>query len=484
VTRDLVLDDAGAIHGTVVDATGAPVADVVIDARSNRQGEWSSSNIRSDDTGRFHIDAVRAGEYRVTASHGWTDTLKKPGTTDDATQGEKVTVHATQIATVRLLVEAQTGTITGVVTDAKGAPISDAFVAAARESDAAGAQPSSVQSLRWWGEDKPIVTGTDGTFALAKLASPGKYTVRAYRKGGGEAIAEHVATGGRAALRLAPTGSLAGTVTRDGGGNPDEITVSVRDLASGFARDETYYRTRGHYTVRDLPPGHFVVDAKAVDGHLSKELDLAEGEARTGVDFTLVALLTVTGRVVEAGTQTPVAGIMMFAQLARSADMSFNMDSDQQNISGADGRFTLGDVPRGQLQIRGFPREWKDSPYAYAVLIKQLDGSGAIDLGDVPVMKKRVAPGEPIGELGVHFAEQAPGTPPEQIRAVVSYIDPAGPAARSGLVVGDVVIAVDGTDITGTNSALAWNQLNAPPGTTIRLGLERGATVAIVLAAP
>ncbi len=486
VTRDLVLEDGGSIHGIVVDETGAPVNDVQIDARSNRQGEWSfmGQNVHSDETGAFQLDALRAGDYRVVASRNWSEALKKPGTTDDARQGEKVTVQPAQIATVHLLVESQAGTITGTVTDPAGKPVSDAFVSSARESDAAGAQQSSVQSTRWFGDERPVVTGTDGTFALTKLSSPGKYTIRAYRKGGGEAVAEHVAVGGTAALQIKPTGSLTGTVSRDGGAPPDEITISLSDPKTGFQREESFYRTAGAYTVRDLPAGHFVVGAKAQDGHKDLELDLADGEAKTGVDFALAALLVVTGRVVETGTQAPVPGIMLFASLARSADYSFSMDTDQGNVSDADGRFTIKDVPPGQVQIRGFPRDWNDSPYAYAVLVKQLAGAGTIDIGDLAIAKKRVKPGDPIGELGVHFAEQAPDTPPEQRAYKVSWIDAGGPAGKTDLKVGDIVVAIDGTDITGTNSGAAWNLMQAPPGTTLRLGLARGTTVAIVLAAP
>ena len=486
IARDLILDDGGSIRGTVVDETGAAVADVQVDARSSRQDDWMfmSQNVRSDDTGAFHIDALRAGDYRVVASRNWSEQLKKPGTTDDARQGEKVTVAAAQTATVRVLVESQGGTIKGTVTDPDGKPVSDAFVSSARESDAAGAQQSNVQSTRWFGEERPIVTGTDGTFALTKLSSPGKYTLRAYRKGGGEAVAEHVAVGSTAVLQIKPTGSITGVVKRDGGPPPDEITIDIRDPKTGFAREESFYRTAGKYAVRDLPAGHFLVGAKAQEGHQNLELDLADGEAKAGLDFTLASLLVVTGRVVEAGTHTPVPGIMTFASLARSADFSFGMDTDQTNISDADGRFTIKNVPRGQIQIRGFPRDWNDSPYAFAAVVKQLDGTGSIDIGELPVQKKRVKPGDPIGELGIHFAEQAPDTPPEQTQYKVSFIDPAGPAAKVDLKVGDVVVAIDGQDVTGVNAAVGYNQLQAPPGTTMRLGLARGTTVAIVLATP
>jgi hypothetical protein len=92
------------------------------------------------------------------------------------------------------------------VVDAAGKPVNDAFISAARESDAAGSTHSSVEATRWgdWDSDSvPVLTSTDGTFAVTKLA-PGSYSLRAYRKGGGEAVAEHVAVGTTTRLQIKP----------------------------------------------------------------------------------------------------------------------------------------------------------------------------------------------------------------------------------------------------------------------------------------
>jgi len=52
------------------------------------------------------------------------------------------------------------------------------------------------------------------------------------------------------------------------------------------------------------------------------------------------------------------------------------------------------------------------------------------DVGDIQILKRRVKPNDPVGELGLHFAQQPPDTPPDQRELKVSFIDPAGPAAR------------------------------------------------------
>jgi protocatechuate 3,4-dioxygenase beta subunit len=486
VEQDLVLEDGGTIKGTVVDAGGKPVSGVEVSARSTN-GAWSwGDNQKSDDAGSFTLDGLRPGDYRVTAQRSWSDQLRKPGTTDDAKQGEKVAVRPNQTATVRLVVESQSGWIEGVVIDTDGKPVPDAFVSAARESDAAGAQRSSVQATRWAWDEKPVLTSTDGTFTVGNL-SPGTFTVRAYRKGGGEAVAEHVAASivapGTAKLQIKSTGSIEGTATR-ASGPPEEIEITMRDLISGFWRGEKFYMTKGHFVIHDVPKGHFQFTVESAGSMKKIELDLAEGEAKTGVEIELEALITLTGRVVELGSQKPVPGLRMYASEATGGAFSFSIDNEQDNISDEAGKFTIKNSPKGKLMIRGWPKDGRESDYQQMSVIRTALGSGTVDVGDLPVLKKRVKQGDPVGELGINFAEQPRDTLPDKREYKVSWIDPAGPAATTEIKVGDILITVDGLDITGANSGNAWGLLRAAPGTKLALGLQHGATISLVLAAP
>lgn len=486
VEQDLVLDDAGSIKGSVVDTAGKPVAGVQISARAiGGTFGWGGNGNRSDEDGNFQLDGLRPGDYRVIAQRTWSDQLRKPGTTDDSTQGEKVTVRAKAVGTVRLVVESQTGSIKGIVVDAAGAPVADAFVSAVRESDAAGAASSNVAQSRWRWDDRPVVTSTDGTFVVEHL-SPGIYTVRAYRKGGGDAIAEHVALSTSARLQIKPTGSIEGTAHRGGGGPPiDEMTVAVEDRTAAIYRSETFYMTGGHFVLRDLPKGHFQLTVTAAGSRNHAELDLAEGETKTGISIELEELLTLTGHVVDFVTKAPVSGVRMFAMdVAGGGSFSFGGD-DQTNITDESGAFTIKNAPRGKLVIRGFPKD-RESDYGAIATVRALTGTstGTVDLGELGVFKKRVQYGEPVGELGINFKEPVPGSSPEDRTFVVSWIDPAGPAAKTELQVGDVVTAIDGFAITGPSVNNAFVLMRAPPGTKLALGLARGATVTITLAAP
>ena len=493
IVKDIVLEDGGTLTGSVVDEAGKPVPNVKIDAMPLTHTTTSivywgdDTGNKSDAAGAFTITGLRPGDYRVVASRGWSDGLRKPGTNDDARQGEKTTIEAGKTSTVKLVVESQSGSIKGVVIDALGKPVPDAFISHVRESDAAGAGASRVSTTRWgWGSTRPVLTAVDGAFALTDLG-PGKYTLRAFRKGGGEALAEHVAVGTtNARLQIKPTGSIEGTVTVAGGAPPTELSITVHDVTTGFDRTEKFFRTEGRFGVRDLPAGHFHVSARAAGGQAKIELDLANGEAKTGVTLALEQLVTLTGRVVDYVTKAPVPGIRVFAEIAKGGTFSFGWSDDMDNTSDESGRFTVKKVPRGKLSIQGMAKDFKTSDYNWFRIVRDITTTTAssIDLGDVGVIKRRVKEGQPGGEFGLSFKEQPPDTPPEQEELRVSFIEPDGPAAKTDIKVGDVIVSVDGVDVRGANSMHAWSLMNAPPGTKIVLGLDRGTSVTITLAAP
>jgi hypothetical protein len=481
IDKELVLDDAGSIAGTVVDSQGAAVAGVEVVARDNTSQRGSPGS-RSRPDGTFVIENVIPGSYRVVAYQGRYAELRKPGASENDKLGEPVTVVAGKQASVKLVVEAQNGTIKGSVVDVSGAPATDAYVTAARENESAGGSGQSVRQSRWGG-DKPVVTSVDGTFTLAKLA-PGNYTVRAFRRGGGEAFVEHIPVGGTAKLQITATGSITGMVTAPGGGL-DEFEIVLRDSKTGFNRSEQMFRTQGAFELRDLPAGSFVLTIDSARGKKQMTIELAAGEQKTGLAITLDAMVSLTGRVIDVVTKAPVPGMLVIASVGnQGGGGSWSWDPDEKNVSGDDGRFTLAKAPSGTITVRCMPRNFRDSEYSSSSALRNVTGSGTIDIGELEVLKRRVKRGDKIGESGIKFAPDPPGIAIDARSLKVSYIDPQGPAAKTELKVGDVVSTIDGVDVTGVSQDLSRTLLAAPPGTKITLGLSRGASVAIVLAAP
>jgi len=91
---------------------------------------------------------------------------------------------------------------------------------------------------------------------------------------------------------------------------------------------------------------------------------------------------------------------------------------------------------------------------------------------------------EQRGDLGFTLADTPPDTEPEDETLTVAMIRPGGPAVRSGLEVGDVIVAIDGHDVRGARYAMAWSLMAVRPGTRLHLGLARGATVTVTAGPP
>ncbi|HVV86327.1 MAG TPA: carboxypeptidase regulatory-like domain-containing protein [Kofleriaceae bacterium] len=487
---DVVLAASGMVAGDVVDTDGKPVSGAQVRVMSGRFFMGGGST-RSDESGHFLVKGVEPGDRRVIASRGWSDQLRKPGTTDDDVQGEKVKVVAGKTATVHLVVESRSGTISGTVKDDTGAAVVDAWVVASRESDAAGALAGqAARETRWtWDrDDRPVVTDTGGAFTVREL-SPGTYTVRAFRRGGGEAVAEHVAIGGSVALVIRATGLVGGTVTTADGHPVDEFDVTVSDVKTGFSRSESFYMTAGRFTMRDLPAGNFVVAADATAGRAQASVTLAAGEQRADLALVLQGSVVVRGRIVDVDGNAPVAGLSARVTAREGGDnrftFTFGDDGDRKNISGDDGTFEVARAPAGKDYLIAFPVDFGESTYGivrYPITVAA--GAGVVDVGDIPTVKRRVKFGDEGGDLGLTFADQPPDTEPEAYQLKVSNVRAGGPGEAAGVKVGDVVVSIDGHDIRGARSMLGWNLIEVPVGTKVVLGLARGTDVTVTAGPP
>lgn len=477
----------GTLVGAVVDESGQPVARVSVRASGGKRWSWGGNDhSETRDDGSFEIAGLRPGSYRVTASRErwWGGELRAPGKGDDDQQGEKVEVRAGETARVRLVVERQAGVIRGRVVGAGGAPVTDAFIDAQRESEsAAAAEGSARRAMRWGWARTPTLSNPDGSFAVDKL-SPGRYTLRAYRKGGGETVAEHVAVGQNVTLTIRQTGSISGRVALDQGGAPERMMVAVSDARTGVRRREEFFRTGGAFTLRDLPAGSFDITVSAPEGTGTASAQLAEGQAASGLAITLGARATVTGRVITGDEGKPLAGYMVNVMPAGKMDQNMMlMNGTMPPTSAADGSFTVPNAPAGRVQIMVFPTDMRGSMYAFARRVATVEGGRSNDVGDIKVQKMRARPDEKAGDFGFQLKQPGPDADLDNLRLEVAVVRPDGPAARAGLKVGDVIVSVDGQDVRH-DATQYWLLTHVPPGTAVTFGLERGASLALTAGPP
>lgn len=467
------LPATGEVRGVVRDPKGQAVAKAAV----SLNGVTSQYASAADD-GSFHFAHVGAGEYRVMARIGG-ETMRAPGTGDDDVQGEKIEVRSGKTETVKLVVEGASGRITGVVRDEDGGPVADAFVESSRESDSAAVSAGrAMRRARWsrfW--EKPHLTDADGRFTLDALA-PGKHTIRAHRQGGGEANLEHVEVGGDVVLMIASAGKMSGTVSVRGGEAPPEFSVQIVDESTGYQRRDSFFRTRGAWSLADVPAGKYKVNVSAGGGTAEVEASMSAGKDTSGVRIELTPKVTVRGKVVDLEGQ-PVSGM----QVGVSAPGSWGGggDEDKLNVTDESGRYEVGNAPTGAVQVSVYPRSWGgDGEYeSTRVPAKISGGEATVELAPIQVARRRVKDGEVQGDLGYKIKEAEPGADPMAARLIVAFVRPGGPAAAAGLKVGDEIASVDGQDVTGANVHLHGSLTRVLEGTAVALGLVGGGNLQV-----
>ena len=372
VDHDVIVQDAGAITGSIVNRKGVPVADVQV-AVIRGDDHWieqsASAVVRTPADGRFRFENLAPASYCVLAGPGSWDRAAPPA---GVCAGALVTVEPGAVATIRQVSAATLGTITGVVLDARRKPVSDALVTASFEEDEQG---SALAYLPDGAAVRKTVTSADGAFELARLPN-GTYTIGATLAAGGDAQAEHVAVGTSATLRIHEAASISGTVHGDRAA--ELIQIAIDPGNSDAERHETYFRTAGRYSIGGLAAGSYALRFRVGAASVTRHVKLADGEHKAGVDVELPGTVALTGRVLDAITRKPVAGIRMTAGVRSDEDL-------EDNTTGDDGRFTIPQAPVGWRQVTGVPPP--DSLYPPVVRGPQgpvtVTASGMIDLGDL-----------------------------------------------------------------------------------------------------
>ena len=475
----LRLSAGGQVHGNVLDETGRPVANALVEA----YGESANRKALTRDDGSFEMAGVRPGRYRVVARLSSSGALRRPGTTDDDALGERAVVKDGDTVRVTLRVESQVGTIRGRVVDSDGSPVTDAYVMAQRESDATGASKGAARYSIRWGEwrKQPALTDTEGNFEVRRL-SPGTYMVVAYRRGGGEAFAEGVAVNATVTLAIRPTGTISGRVTTAAGAAPLMFKIRVAARESGLSRTESFLRTDGEFSMAELPAGNFEVIATASEGTATTRVLLTPGDKPADVSLTVVARVAVRGTLVDLDTGEPVAN-MRVGIFAASSNESLSRygasDAGRQHISRTGGGFVVENAPSGRVLLKVSPVEPNGASYDSQSRLLTVGRADPFDVGQVRLVRRRTEASARGGDLGFVLQHYKPGVAREQQTLVVASIRADGPAADSGLEVDDRIVAVDGHSVVGANSLMYRSLTTVKVGATVTLTVARGVKVRI-----
>jgi hypothetical protein len=448
--HDLVVrDDLATVRG-VLTSHGRPVAGAWIRAEVGH----SAITLNTDDRGAFRFEGLEPGHYTLQVSN-------RGGPLPVVSGPQELDLGASASTEVSLGVDIATGSIRGRVVEGDH-PASDAFVTFTLEdADNAYARGNI---------DVELAVAADGSFTASDLAA-GVYAVRARRKGVNEVIQRHVALGSSLVLDLPPAGGIAVTARR-AGAPVDDVAVSLTRLD-----DETqvHYEQRmhvnGEIALRDVAAGRYVLAVAEHDAQARREVTVVAGETAS-VAVDLEPRITVVGRLVDARSRKPVvnASIGVVGETGAMGEVMMT----NTYITDGDGRFEVRHVPRGTVTVSpNLPDNTMQATATRYAIPHDGPAGETVDLGELRVVPMLMVRGNPGFSLSI---ADVPGA-----AAIVISVDVDGPAARAGVVVGDVVTAIDGIDVTGNHGGEAPLLLVGAPGATIEVTLARAVTAAIVL---
>lgn len=448
---DLELELAGEIAGTVVDAKGQPVPGVFV--RWNHEVTQDEGRGTTDAQGHYRCRAMQGGgTYRALVFA--TNEAQKPfppapGTTYPT---RDVKDGTSKVEGVTIVIDLQQMTISGRVVDSGGAPVADAQVKAMAFEGTGDAQFNTWQKL-------PMsVTDTDGTFTVRNLMA-GTYALQARATDGAEQISPGIKAGATGVtIKLTRPASIEGTLA---GFTQVPIVYATPWGGSSTSAQGTVDGTR--FSITGLRPGRYVVNAQTNAEGDAKALDVRAAE-KSSITLTAKGRGMVVGNVIDFKTRKPRPGAVCHAMMSVDGQNGgTNWDPAASPKSDESGRVLIDPAPAGSITVGCVMANGRHSQPS--VDINLTPGGRA----EVTLLSVELTATNP-GTTGAGFSWQV--TPPR-----VAQILPGSSAAKAGLTVGDLIVAVDGQPVDGLNgTGVQFLMDSHPVGSAFPVTYMRGTT--------
>ncbi len=361
--ENVSLQRGGTILGTVADASGKPVAGVIVTAED--------AAAESDAQGAFRLTGIPAGSHRVQAF--WKENFAARKDAVRAAKGQEVRANLTL---------------------KPGSSISGSVIEEATRRPVAGVRISAYAATGFRGfaqrrAERSVRTDSHGRFRLGGLAAA-RYSVEAAKEGFLSASIAGVTAGGQSAppanLALRRAASISGRVTDEKGLPVAAARVRItremgpRRLLRGMASNPASVlgnqgiptASDGTFRLRGLAPERNLSLEAAKTGYATARkpgVSVKAGDALKDVTLIVRRGLEARGRVVDAAGQ-PVSGAEIRAVhreeglMGRARFQMRVMGLQQDNpdaVTGADGSFTVKGLEEGEYTVavskEGFARK-------------------------------------------------------------------------------------------------------------------------------
>jgi protocatechuate 3,4-dioxygenase beta subunit len=463
----LVLAPGGSIEGQVRTDDGRPAPGVRVAAfAADLRAPLDAQDLSGPD-GRYRLFALPPGRIAVVADRGGPRSFAS----QDLPHQRTVPLGEGEAKSgVDLVVDPAGLELRGVALSPEGQPVAGALVTVTPER-AGPALRSSTRATSG-------VSDRDGHFLLENLGR-GSHTLRAVHPEHPDAVLARVSPAAAPVeVRFPASAAISGVVVSAAGDPVPDYTVALLPAPTAGARPEPRGRPssndpvaplaqvqdrQGLFQLRQVPEGTHQVAITTAGGESGATLVTVQaGEHRRGIRIQVRAGLRISGRVLEHGSDRPLAGIKIAASTPSGAR--------SEDVAGPDGRFTLTGPAEGdtlRLAVLADPTrhvpEWKQLP------VKA--GQTELDAGTIWVLpgnhrERASAPAPQRGHIGA--ALSADGG-----RAVLAGLRPGGPAQRAGLRSGDLMLSIDGVDTRQLGSGALGYLVTGRPGTSVTLAVER-----------
>jgi hypothetical protein len=514
-----------AVSGTVLDSNGVPQAGVIVSVTPaeakdgamnfNFGGLPGGEGSPTGEDGRFAVRGLELGKHLVLVK----DSKGRPmsweegsGPNDAEGKPEPIEIELEDTVNEEILnlrVVPRDGVISGVVLDAEGLPVMDAWVRASLDIEGRelwqrpGAdEPERIEGVvperdersgpdftrSSFYSEPPVLTDENGLFVIKDLRSDRNYHLVAEgERGGARAMQESVAPGSRVTLTLAQLSGIDGVVSLEG----EPVSDYQLEARGPSLANKRINHPEGKFRLDRLDPGDYELFVRSDRGSGSAEVSLGEA-GREQVKIELEPGGTLRGRVVGDKDGEPIAGLMIMVvgdgRISATAAAS-NLVTGQGPKTDRDGRFEIENVAPGKGSISFIDRDVQLSGSAeLADVSYELDPGEELDLGEIRALQGDSVPSEERGDLqmrtrtatwadrprppGTKLEDEVPDEAAEadsRMRLWVTSIEVGGVAEAAGIAPGDEILSVDGQSVATVGAAMVKLRLSS---SRVRVGQE------------
>ncbi len=337
--------DGRRIAGVVVGDDGAPVtgASVRLVSALTMSGLRTESAVNSDASGRFDFGAQPATSYIVAAD--------MPRLTGAFLRVDLRNSMASPPADqLHLVLHACESSIHGTVRDSAGGVITGAMISRA---DSGLATSTGAET-----DDKGEYTLCLPTGSEAVMVRADGYAV----------LADYITLFGRLRrdFTLNPGTTVVGRVVRAADHVPVEgalVELRPEDPQDGGTQLSAASDADGRFHIDGVASGRHQLSAVAERLATAKSIEVVAevGKPPQDVVCELVSSLTISGKVVERGTDTPIAGTSVYA-MATGRREAFAQRTQLNAITQPDGSFVLDHLLAGEYQLLARSNRDNDDP--------------------------------------------------------------------------------------------------------------------------